>query len=553
MRNPEVSFVAERTPVRIGRYEIVQKLGSGGMADVYLAHQPGPFSASKLLVIKQLRAGIVDDEQFVHMFADESRIAVRLNHPNVVQTYEAVAEGRDYYLVLEFLDGRSLHQVLSHVSRAAMPLALHLWILTQVLDGLHYAHELREFDGSPMGIVHRDVSPSNVFITHNGEVKLLDFGIAKSVGAIGSTREGIIKGKLGYAAPEQCLCREVDRRTDLFAVGIMLWEALAGCKRPLGETEASTYQARVMGTELPIERAAPKAPPQVVKICNRALERQPEKRFQTALEFRQALDQYLQSTGWNNGTEQVRAFMHEQFAAEMEEMRRRIDEHLGKSRSAGSRTNAAIAAAGSLSSPSLHSGNIEKPTVPASGGRIPTWMRRPLTIGVVGGVGSLLLIATLVWLNGAGSAQASVEAASSKASAPSPVAAPAAVPEPAAVQRSTQISVSLVAKPGTAEIRLDGRRVSNPYQAVHGRDNVPHHLAVSLLGFEPSEQDLSFDRDIDLTVTLTPFVQQRRAVSRPASPSVAAKNQPNTSENPEPGDTLRSSRKSRKIDEVDPF
>lgn len=552
MRNPEVSLVAERTPVRIGRYEIVQKLGSGGMADVYLAHQPGPFSASKLLVIKQLRAGILDDEQFVHMFADESRIAVRLNHPNVVQTYEAVADGRDYYLVLEFLDGRSLHQLLHHVSRAEMPLALHLWILTQVLAGLHYAHELREFDGSPMAIVHRDVSPSNVFITHNGEVKLLDFGIAKSVGAIGSTREGIIKGKLGYAAPEQCLCREVDRRTDLFAVGIMLWEAIAGCKRPLGETEASTYQARVQGTELPIERAAPKAPAQLVKICNRALERQPEKRFQTALEFRQALDQYLQSTGWHDGTEQLRAFMHEQFTAEMEEMRRRIDEHLGKSRSVGSRTNASTTTEGSLPSPSLHSGGIEKPTVPASGGSIPAWMRRRSTI-VAGSVGCVLLIASVAWLARAGSTSGSVETASSNAPAPSLVPAPAAAPEPPAAQRSTQISVSLVAKPGTAEIRLDGRRISNPYRAVHGRDNVPHHLAVSLMGFELSEQDLSFDRDIDLTVTLAPIVQQRRGVSRPAAPSVAAKNQPTIAETPEPGDTLRSSRKSRKIDEVDPF
>ncbi|HMA91499.1 MAG TPA: protein kinase, partial [Polyangiaceae bacterium] len=534
---------AERTPVRLGRYEIVQKLGSGGMADVFLAHQPGPFSASKLIVIKQLRAGMMDDEQFVHMFADESRIAVRLNHPNVVQTYEAVAEGSDYYLVLEFLDGRSLHQILSHVTRAEMPLELHLWILTQVLAGLHYAHELKEFDGSPMGIVHRDVSPSNVFVTHSGEVKLLDFGIAKSVGAISATREGIIKGKLGYAAPEQCLCREVDRRTDLFAVGVMLWEAIAGCKRPMGETEASTYQARVQGTELPIERAAPKAPAELVKICNRALERHPERRFQTALEFRKALDHFLESTGWSNGTEHLRTFMHDQFAAEIEEMRRRIDEHLGKSRSMGGRPLTTLAALDSLP-PNTHSGDIQKPTARPVSASILAWARRPVILAA-GTAACLTVIAAVVWLNRA-EATSSVVPSSTAQAMPSPAGPVSATPAP---QRATQVSVVLTATPSTAEIRLDGRRISNPYRAAHGRDSASHHLAVSLPGFETSEQDLSFERDVERTVNLVPLPELRRGPTRlQAPPSVATKSRaPN--ESPEPGDILRTSRKLRKIDE----
>lgn len=550
MRNPELSLASDRTPVRLGRYEIVQKLGSGGMADVYLAHQPGPFSASKLIVIKQLRSGVMDDEQFVHMFADESRIAVRLNHPNVVQTYEAVAEGRDYYLVLEYLDGKSLHQIFNRVSRSQMPLTLHLWVLTQVLAGLHYAHELKEFDGTPMGIVHRDVSPSNVFITHNGEVKLLDFGIAKSVGAIGTTREGIIKGKLGYAAPEQCLCKDVDRRTDLFAVGVMLWEAIAGCKRPMGETDASTYQARVTGTETPIEQAAPKAPVELVKICNHALERQPEKRFQTALEFGRAIERFLTSAGWSNGTEQLRAFMHDRFAAEIEETRRRIDEHLGKSRSMGGRPLAAVPALDSLP-PNTHSANREKPTMrPEETSKLAAWLRRPAIVGA-GAAACLTAIAAGVWLS-SGRAVGNEPSTQPLTSSPASTSAIPAAPQAA------QITLVVTAKPDSAEIRLDGRRISNPYRAAHGRDNASHHLAVSMPGFETSEQDIQFDRDLDLAVALTPIAEQQLTEPRPSRaqvlPSVAARSRAiNATANPAPGDALRSGKKSRKIDESAPF
>src|SRR5512133_3057718 len=479
MRNPELSFVAERTPVRLGRYEIVQKLGSGGMADVFLAHQPGPFSASKLIVIQQLRAGMMDDEQFVHMFADESRIAVRLNHPNVVQTYEAVAEGSDYYLVLEFLDGRSLHQVLSHVTRAEMPLELHLWILTQVLAGLHYAHELKEFDGSPMGIVHRDVSPSNVFVTHSGEVKLLDFGIAKSVGAITATREGIIKGKLGYAAPEQCLCGEMDRRTDLFAVGVMLWEAIAGRKRPTGETDASTYQARIQGTEMCIEQAVPNAPAPLVEICNRALARYPEKRFQTALEFRQAIERYLQSIKWGDGTELLRSFMHQHFSNDIVEMRRCIDEHLGRSRSNEARLVASIGPTSVTRQQDLvGSAGLERAETPMLlTSRIARHLRRPIVIvGVSGGV--LLTLVLASWLSNSRPDATASPAASNIAAAANAAVAPPVVTVPAG-----QISVSLAAEPASAELRLDGRRISNPYRAAHGRDQAQHHLTASLAGF----------------------------------------------------------------------
>jgi serine/threonine-protein kinase len=543
------------------------------MADIYLGHQPGPFSADKLLVIKQLRASAFDNEQFVQMFADESRIAVRLNHPNVVQTYEAVAENGEYFLVMEFLDGNSLHQVLNRVGRERIPLALHLWILTQVLTGLHYAHELKEFDGTPLGIVHRDVSPSNVFVTHEGGVKLLDFGIAKAVGAITATREGIIKGKLGYAAPEQCLCGEMDRRTDLFPVGVMLWEAIAGRKRPTGETDASTYQARIQGTEMGIEQAVPDVPAPLAEICNRALERYPDKRFQTALEFRQALERYLQSIQWaGDGTELLRSFMHQHFSDDIVEMRRRIDEHLGRSRSNEARLATGIVATGVARGQELSGSAAFKPTdMPMPlGSRIAAQIKRPIVVASLT-VGALLTFVLSYSLSNTARDPSSPNPGGITEPVSVAMAASAAV---AAVQPSGDISVSLAAEPAAAELRLDGRRISNPYAAAHGRDKVRHHLTASLAGYETLEKDFFFDQDISLAVALEPRNRSYRAapVAVPRSPSPARPARPQESKaepapNPppvtaaapapaavRPGDSLQRSKKiSRAMDDSNPY
>src|SRR4051794_6498171 len=234
---------------RIGRYEFVTLLGEGGMARVYLAVSRGPVGFNKLVVVKQVRPELAWDRDFLNMFFDEARIAARLNHPNVISTHEVVEENGQYLLAMEYLEGHTLGEILQRLGLAQMPLEQHLWILTQVLAGLQYGHELRDYDGSPLGIVHRDVSPPNVFVTYNGEVKLLDFGIAKAAGAVTSTHKGTVKGKLGYGAPEQFLSKPVDARTDVYAVGVMLWEALAGKRRKNAETAATTWEARIAGLE----------------------------------------------------------------------------------------------------------------------------------------------------------------------------------------------------------------------------------------------------------------------------------------------------------------
>lgn len=506
------------------------------MANVYLVHQPGPFSAGKLLVIKHLKPCFSSDEEFVQMFANESRIAVRLNHSNVVHTYEVAAEGENYYLALEFLNGKNLRQVQQRVA-SPMPLDLQLWVLGQVLSGLHYAHELKDFGGTPMGIVHRDVSPTNVFLTYDGEVKLLDFGIAKCLGAMSATREGIVKGKLGYASPEQCLCTPVDRRTDIYSSGVMLWEAIAGHRRSRGETEASVLNARIHGLETPIEEVCPHVPAPLAEVCNRALQPRPEDRYQTALEMRQALARCLSS---KIGSDDLARFMRVHFKDDIDGMQRRLAGYVCRS---GAPSTSALELSGQASSghhrvadpadisrSGSTSGSGTGPLEPSDASfrahyhtdpsyqsssaslnllvGVPWYRQWRLLIGMLIGVASV--VALTVWLVSPRSVviqQVPVPASG----AASDGAAEAAVEQRAGTGR--QVMVNISASPSEAVIRLDGRRVSNPYGAMHGSTEIPHHVTVTMRGYDTVEEEIVFDRPVSKSYTLV-----RSSAARPSGP-----------------------------------
>src|SRR5690349_4030662 len=249
----ELRRTGELLPKRVGRYDAFLQLGAGGMARVYLAVQQGQVGHPQLVVVKILRPEAVEDEHVLSLFMDEARIATRLSHPNVIRTREVIAEPPDYLLAMDFHDGQSLLHVLRRLGRQAVPLDEHIYILTKVLAGLSYAHELTGDDGKLLAIVHRDVSPANVLVSYSGEVKLLDFGIAKATGALAATQDGVVKGKLGYAAPEQCLGKPADPRSDVYAVGVMLWEAVAKRRRASGETWQSVLQARLDDAEPQLE------------------------------------------------------------------------------------------------------------------------------------------------------------------------------------------------------------------------------------------------------------------------------------------------------------
>ena len=318
-------------PRQLGRYELIAPLGEGGMARVYVAVQRGPI-ANKLVVVKLLREQFTGDEHFVAMFADESRIAVLLNHPNVIHTYESSSTDSEYYIVMEFLEGKTLAQAIRRVGRENFPLQVHLWVLCEILAGLHYAHELGDFGGEPLNIVHRDVSPTNILITVRGEVKLLDFGIAKVQGSIAETQHGIIKGKLGYASPEQCMGMKADGRADLYSVGVMLWEALAGKRRPVSETALATTRPGVQAAETDIAETLHGVPMALARIVRRALSRDPADRYQTARGFELELRQYLVDCAASNGAPALQALISSHFGGELAAIRRAIDEQVGSIR-----------------------------------------------------------------------------------------------------------------------------------------------------------------------------------------------------------------------------
>lgn len=325
---------SERTS--IGRYRLIASLGQGGMSHVYLTIAQGPADFSKLFVVKELKPELAGDREFHQMFLNEMRLAARLNHPNVVQTYEVGEQRQRPYLTMEYLEGQPLNGIFARVGRQALPLPLHLFVLGETLAGLHYAHDLTDFDGSPLGIVHRDVSPQNVFLTYDGQVKLIDFGIAKASGAVSVTKAGIVKGKVGYMAPEQVNSAKVDRRADIFSVGVMLWEALAQRRLTEGKNGEAILSARLLGTEPRVADANPGIPAELARICDKAMAQRPTDRYPTAKAMRDDLTAYANASGLRVSAEELSTFMGSTFAAEREKIRGIIDEEVKRVR-AGAR------------------------------------------------------------------------------------------------------------------------------------------------------------------------------------------------------------------------
>lgn len=314
---------------QLGKYQLVATLGQGGMGTVYLALASGLGEFRKLLVLKELRQDLTRQEGFVRMFMDEAKLAARLAHPNVVQTFEASGVGDRYFLAMEYLDGQSLSMLLERTSSrdgAFMSRAMHIQILCEALEGLHYAHELRDYDGSFLKVVHRDMSPQNVFVTYHGQVKVVDFGVAKVANASARTAPGMFVGKFGYAAPEQVLGNPVDARTDVFAVGVMLWQAIAG--RPFSQLvpTIAACRARAHGLEPRIAQVVPNVDPALARICNRALAVDPDERFASAKEFRAELQEYVQHAGVRVEPAEIGQLMHEVFDAERRSMHASIEQ-----------------------------------------------------------------------------------------------------------------------------------------------------------------------------------------------------------------------------------
>jgi serine/threonine protein kinase len=285
-------------PTTLGSYRLIAELGHGGMADVFLAVVEGPAGSgfTKLAVIKKLRENLAEDPDFVAMLMDEARITARLSHPNVVQLFEVGQQNETYFLAIEYLEGQPLHRIGRRAKREQLdvPSELYYTIVSEVLAGLHHAHELADYNGTPLQVVHRDVTPHNVFVTYDGAVKVVDFGIAKAMGRATETQQGVVKGKVPYMSPEQVTGGHVDRRTDIFAVGVILWNAATGSKLWANLDEFGIVRALCTGRYEASPRAVcPDVPDAIDAICRKALAFRPEDRYETAAEMRADLEAFL--------------------------------------------------------------------------------------------------------------------------------------------------------------------------------------------------------------------------------------------------------------------
>jgi len=307
----------DATVRRLGRYQIIGRLATGGMAEVYLALSGDVPGFRTLVVVKRILPHLASNAQFIRMFLDEARLAALLDHPNIVRIIEVGHDGEDYFLVMELVQGKPLSAVLRKAAREHKPPspALTSYLISQAAHGLAYAHTLTDGDGRPLGVVHRDVSPQNVLISFEGAVKMIDFGVARAFGRVAHTSPGGLKGKIDYMSPEQASAEEVDHRADVFALGVVLWEALTGRRLFRRETELATMRAIVDDPIPHPAEIAPSIPADLDAIVMRALRKRKDARYASAQEMAAALERFAFS---NDGFSpmQVAAYTKSLFAAE---------------------------------------------------------------------------------------------------------------------------------------------------------------------------------------------------------------------------------------------
>ena len=286
------------------RYRVIEKLASGGMAEVFRAESAGLEGFKKQVAIKRVLPHLSEKKKFISMFLDEARLSAHLSHSNCVQVFDIGVGDNAYFIVMEYVDGADLKAVLETLKKQGreLPVEEAVFISIKICEGLCYAHELIDSDGRPFAVVHRDVSPPNVLMTKHGEIKIVDFGLAKASSQLEKSEPGIIKGKFSYLSPEAALGKDVDHRTDIFAVGIILWEMLAGRRLFLGDTDFATVKLVQQAAIPPLTKINAKVTPELERIVGKALARDPAQRFQSARDLAVALNDFLYRYGKSVGS-----------------------------------------------------------------------------------------------------------------------------------------------------------------------------------------------------------------------------------------------------------
>ncbi|HUS64696.1 MAG TPA: serine/threonine-protein kinase, partial [Kofleriaceae bacterium] len=302
---------------RLGRYELITRIADGGMAEVFVARQLGPMNFQKVVVVKKIHQNLARQKEFIGMLLDEARISALIKHPRVVDIYDLGVSRGTYFIAMEYLAGQPLSEVIERGMKGP-PLDVYSTarIVADAAEGLHAAHNLKTLAGRALELVHRDVSPSNIIVLYDGGVKLVDFGVAKARGRITATDTKQIKGRVGYVAPEQIMENPVDRRSDVFSLGVVLWEALALRRLFDAESEAGKLRQILDGTPLPPSAHRHEVPYELDKICLRALSVKADDRYQTAAEMQLALEQFLDDANFRREAGALARFMDERFAPE---------------------------------------------------------------------------------------------------------------------------------------------------------------------------------------------------------------------------------------------
>lgn len=541
--------------ISVGRYNPIARIGSGGMADVYLARAAGPAGFSKLAVIKRLRKDIVQDDEMIQMFLDEARLAARLNHPNVVNTFEVGIDEKGHFITMEFLDGQPLSRIIRHFekSKRRFPLSLHLQVISDVLSALSYAHQLEDYDRSPLNIVHRDVSPQNIFVLYTGQAKLVDFGIAKAAGALTETRTGVLKGKLSYMPPEQARTTELDGRADLFAVGILLWEALVGRRLWEGKNEAAILGSLIAASPVPApSTASADVPSPLEEVCMKALAIDRNDRYQTAADFQVALEEAIGRSDLRGSTRELGQVVEKEFGPVRTKLRDEIEAFIKRSDTevTSGMTQLPSSGPGEISEPTLESAGAPEAQARASLIRVrearvtnpnvetlaappivsvPKPRRRHREITGIFAVLALVGIGAAITIHRRAETMRSTPPLTSNEVAPqsqpelpppTPIATASATPPV-----SGTVSIELAATPQIAKIFLDGVVVKNPYRTNEPRQSSQHVVKVSAKGFISKTVTIDTSSDVTVDLALSP-------VAVVAAPRRTSK--PRTSETPPP-------------------
>ncbi|MBX3234302.1 MAG: serine/threonine protein kinase [Labilithrix sp.] len=556
---------------QLGKYQLVAEIARGGMGIVYLAVARGPARFNKLLVVKQLKPELVEDTTFLEMFLEEARLAARLSHPNIVQTYEIGNDDNRHYMVMDYLEGVTLARVLKK-KKESFTLAMHLRILCEALQGLHHAHTLTDFDNTPLGIVHRDATPQNLFVTFDGQVKVVDFGIAKALDSSLETKTGVLKGKPSYMAPEQ-IAGDVDPRSDVFTAGVMIWEAVAGRRMWARQSDVEILTHIIKGEVPSLATEVPDAPAELVRIVEKALKKSRDERYESAASLQEDLEKYLTASGMNVSLREIGKVVAEIFAGEREQIRGTIEKHLA---SIAAGKEAEQTRLPSIRPPVSGEGNTpagqhtSEPSIPSSptGGKTPAGTELPSTPvaasaapAAPGGRMRTFVVAAIVAVVAIGGT-----AVAMRSKDPGPVASPTPPPpaptEAPVVERKTAPQpagpttheVAVKALPKTSVLSIDGVEVSNPVtrRCEHGRSFTVH---VSAGGHVSQDRTLSCDKDQSVEIALTSapigYVPPKPKPATPSAPvaSVPAAPEPKATDvGPQGG-----AKPNRPIDTASPY